>query len=169
MGSSCIFFYFIKESLFEHFFNSWQALIGLAMFFSCVESILDKYALLNNKVDDTIATFIRIVIYTILASVASVLINGNIPVYLNGILILLGVLNSYKSVTYTKIIKNTDISLIAMLTYIAPIFLIFIDIYLGKIFTILQISLIILIAVCGIWISFNGNNISIKIYFQSCF
>lgn len=130
----------------------WQLYALAAQSVICLESITDKRALKIEGVDTTVASFLRIAAYLgwtvlllLLTGQASALAWTTHP-----LVMLLGLGGAGTSIAYTMMLRQVEVTTLAVLTYTAPLLLLVVDSLTGKSFSALQMLGMLLLVSGGV-------------------
>lgn len=107
----------------------WWSYQLTGMFMGITENIIDKKYIIDSNIDNVQSSLIRLVIYTLLAVLVSFVLGHHFEVLVYTGIIVLGFLGAISSIMYSNIVRNQDISIIAVLPLVMPIIFFFLDHY----------------------------------------
>ncbi|MDB4992193.1 MAG: hypothetical protein JWL75_438 [Parcubacteria group bacterium] len=107
----------------------WQLYTLGAIAAEAIETIFDKAAIVRNvRIDSLVASFWRAFLFTVCTALIGVIgIAGPLHPFFHWSLILMALIGSCTSLTYTYVLKRVEITNISSIAYLAPVLLLFID------------------------------------------
>ncbi len=142
----------------------WQIFSVLGLLSNAIENVIDKKALVKVKsIDNTIATFVRVLFYVLLMCIVGYFTVGNIKLIFYPSIILFGLVSALNSFSYTYALKRIEVTNIGIISYAGPLLFLFIDsVVLHTQFSISQIAGILLLVIGGTAFSFDGSTYKFK-------
>lgn len=128
------------------------------IFMGITENIIDKKYIVDSDIDNIQSSLIRLAIYTLLAIFASLLFGHHFEVLFYPGIIILGFVGAISSIMYSNIVRNQDISIIAVLPLVMPIIFFLLDHYiLDSSFTLIG-SLSLFLSIVGAYLFMQNRS-----------
>lgn len=143
----------------------WQIFSLLGSFSNALENVLDKSSLTTDeKLDNTVVTFVRVFIFTVLLSVPGFLgFLGGINFYHTWSIMIFGLISALYSYSYTYALERIEVTTIGTIVYVGPVVYLLIDtLYLGISLSLYQFVGVLLLVIGGIGFSLDSKTYTLK-------